>query len=258
MRNQPHIKQREISDSIGITVQAVSKYFKKLIKEGFLETGSDRANYRLTPKAIEKLHEDARNLEKYIIRTIKDLRIERIWPAIAMKPIKAGEEVGLIMKNGVLYAVDRDHHEAKAFGIAVMNANPEEDLGLTNLRGRVKLRQGKVFIIKLPSIKEGGSRAVDLRKVQKIYEEFKPDRVGVMGTVGRSVLNKLRVKADFEFGITKAAALAALRGLNVLILVVGRMVNRVIEEINKVNAKYVTDIMYSVEDCRKSFVLLDK
>ncbi|MEM3538857.1 MAG: winged helix-turn-helix transcriptional regulator [Nitrososphaerales archaeon] len=255
MRNQPHVKQRDISDSLGITIQAVSKYFKKLIKEGFLEAESERANYRLTPKAIEKLREDVKNLEKYIIRIRNDLKIERIWPAIAMKQIKTGEEVGLIMENGVLYAVAPNHPEAEAFGIAVMDANPGEDVGLKNLRGKVKLRQGKIIIIKLPSIKEGGSRAVNLTKVYRIYEEFKPDKIGVMGAVGRAVLNKLGLKADFEFGITKAVALAALRGLNVFVLVVGKMVHRVIEEIDKVNVKYVTNIVYLVEDCRGLSIL---
>ena len=54
MRNQPHIKQKDISDKLGITIQAISKYFKKLTKEGLLEAGSERADYRLTPKAADK------------------------------------------------------------------------------------------------------------------------------------------------------------------------------------------------------------
>ena len=76
--------------------------------------------------------------------------------------------------------------------------------------------------MKLPSISKGGSRAVDLYKVKAIYDEFKPDRVGVMGAVGRAVLNKLSIKADIEFGISRAAAIAASRGLNIFMLVVGR------------------------------------
>ena len=67
MRNQPHIKQKDISDTLGITIQAISKYFKKLSKEGFLEAGSERADYRLTPKAVTKLREDVRNLENYVL-----------------------------------------------------------------------------------------------------------------------------------------------------------------------------------------------
>jgi predicted transcriptional regulator len=50
MRNQPHVKQKDISDKLGITIQAISKYFKKLSKEGYIEVGSERADYRLTSK----------------------------------------------------------------------------------------------------------------------------------------------------------------------------------------------------------------
>jgi len=63
MRNQPHVKQKDISDSIGITIQAISKYFKKLTKEGLLEAGSERADYRLTQKGIIKLRENLKNLD---------------------------------------------------------------------------------------------------------------------------------------------------------------------------------------------------
>ena len=250
MRNQPHVKQKDISDALGITIQAISKYLKKLMKEGLVEAGLERANYRLTPKAIEKLSEDVKDLERYVIRIKKDLKIERVWPAIATQPIKAGDEVGLIMRDGVLYAAAPNHLDAEAFGIATTDASTGEDLGLKDLRGKVILRQGKILLVKLPSIKEGGSRAVDLAKVHKFYEEFKPDRIGVMGAVGRAVLNKLGLKADLEFGITRAAALAASRGLNVFVLVVGRMVNRMIEEIDMINIKNVTNIMYEVKDGR--------
>ena len=34
MRNEPHVKQKDISETLGITIQAVSKYFKKLTREG--------------------------------------------------------------------------------------------------------------------------------------------------------------------------------------------------------------------------------
>ena len=50
--------------------------------------------------------------------------------------------------------------------------------------------------------------------------------------------------------ISRAAALAASRGLNVFVLVVGRMVNRVIEEIDAANMKSASDIIYEVKDGR--------
>lgn len=251
MRNQPHVTQKDISDVLGITVQAVSKHFKKLMKEDLVEPGSERAKYRLTSKAVEKLREDTKNLDRYVNKIKNDLKVGRIWPAIATQPIKEGEEVGLVMRDGVSYAVSLSHPDAEASGTATTNASPKEDVGLEDLEGKVKLRQGRILIVKLPRMEEGGSRVVDLDKVQRLYEDFKPDRIGVMGTVGRGVLNKLGLKADLEFGISRATALAALRGVNVLVLVVGRMVSRMIEEIDLVSVKRSVDIPYEVKDGRK-------
>jgi putative transcriptional regulator len=252
MRNQPHVKQKDISDALGITIQAVSKYFKKLTKEGLLEAGSERADYRLTPKAVEKLREDIKYLERYVTRIKRDMKVEHYFPAMATKPIKTGEKVGLTVKKGILYAVAESNPDAEAFGIATTDASRGEDVGLKDLQGKLKLklRQGKILIVKLSSIRHGGSRAVDVDKVRAFYEEFKPDRIGVMGAVGRAVLNKLGLKADIEFGISRAAALAASRGLNVFVLVVGRMVNRVVEEIDATNMKSAVDIIYEVKDGR--------
>jgi putative transcriptional regulator len=250
MRNQPHVKQKDISDALGITIQAVSKYFKTLTREGLLEPGSERADYRLTPKAVDKLREDIKYLERYVTSIQREMKVERCFPAMATKPIKKGEKVGLMVKKGILYAVAESSSSAEAFGIAMSDASQGEDVGLKDLQGKLKLKQGKILIVRLPSIKQGGSRAVDLGKVRAFYEEFKPDRIGVMGAVGRAILNKLGLKADIEFGISRAAALAASRGLNVLVLVVGRMVNSVIEEIDTTNMKSATDIPYEVKDGR--------
>jgi putative transcriptional regulator len=246
MRKQPHIKQKDISKTLGITIQAVSKYFKKLAREGLLESGSERADYRLTPKAISTLQEGLKGIERYVNSTKNELKVERSLPAIATLPVKAGDEVGLVMKGGVVYTVAPDHSEAK--GTALGDALPGEDLGLTNLKGRLKVKQGKILIVKLPSIRNGGSHAVDIDKVKAFYDEFKPDRVGVMGAVGRAVLNKLGLKAHIEFGISRTAAIAASRGLNVLVLVVGRMSNRMTEEIENINMKNTANISYEIRD----------
>jgi putative transcriptional regulator len=252
MRNQPHVRQKDISDKLGITIQAISKYFKQLTKEGLLDVGSERVDYRLTPKAVIKLREDVRLLETYVIGVKHDLRIEHAWPAIATEPVKAGEEVGLMLKEGVMYTTPPDSEVSEAKGIALADAKTGEDLGLKELHGKLKKKRGKILIVKLPSIRKGGSRGVDLAKVKAFYNEFKPDRVGVMGAVGRAVLNKLELKADIEFGISHSAAIAASRGLNVFVLVVGRMVNRMIQEIDQINMRNRADIIYEVKDAQIS------
>ncbi len=250
LRSQPHVKQKDIAEAVGITVQAVSKHFKKLSREGLLDVGLERADYRITPKANDKLHDYLKSLNAYTARIKSDLKIERLLPALATQPIKEGEKVGVIMKEGVLFAVSHGHPDAEAQGIAAQDAQSGEDVGLHDLEGKVKTRQGKVVMVRLPSIREGGSRAVDLAKVRQIYEQFHPDRIGVVGVVGRAVLNKLGLKADLDFGITRATAFAAERGLNVFVVVVGRMVNRVIEEVDTTNLKHGSNITYEVKDGR--------
>ena len=252
MQNQPHVKQKDISDAVGITIQAISKYFKELTNEGLLEIGSDRADYRLTPKAITKLKEEVKNLESYV-KTIKNqMKVEHAWIALATQPVKAGQQVGLITKEGIFYTVPINDPSTEAVGTATNDADAGEDLGLKDLKGKVKLKQGRILIVKLPSIRKGGSRAADLTKIQAYIDEFKPDRIGVMGAVGRAVLNKLDLKADIEFGISHAAAVAASRGLNVFVLVVGRMVNRMIQEIDSQNLRFAGDIIYEVKDAQKT------
>ena len=252
MRHQPHIKQKDISDKLCITIQAISKYFKKLQKEGYLKTGSERADYRLTPKAVTKLREDMHNLEAYVNEVKHDLKIEHTWPAIATRTVKAGEEVGLMMKEGVIYTVPTDSPLTQTRGTALADAKPGEDLALRDLTGKIHVKQGKILIVKLPSIREGGSRVVDFDKMKTIFHEFKPDRVGVMGAVGRAVANRLELKPDIEFGISSSAAIAASRGLNVFVLVVGRMVNRMIEEVDSINMKSSAQVIYEVKDGRKN------
>ncbi|MCX8150716.1 MAG: winged helix-turn-helix transcriptional regulator [Candidatus Bathyarchaeota archaeon] len=252
MRNQPHVKQKDISESLGITIQAISKYFKKLSRDGMLETGSERSDYRLTPKAIVKMQEDLRKLEQFVSDIRHQIKVEHAWPAIATKPVKAGEQVGLVLKEGVLYTVTADSPLAEARGTAIDDAVAGEDVGLKDLRGKIQIKHGKILIVTLPSIRRGGSRVVDLVKVRAFYNEFKPDRVGVMGAVGRAVLTKLGLKANIEFGVGRSAAIAASRGLNVFVLVVGRMVNRIIEEIDEINMQSSSEITYEVKDGRLS------
>ncbi len=206
----------------------------------------------LHPAGLERLVEYTKFLQGQARKAASCLRTERLWSAIACKPINAGEEVGLVMKNGIICAVSRNSKDAKAFGTAVLETPKGEDVALRNMRGTINLRRGSVTIVTIPSINRGGSRRVDLVKVRKIQMRSNPERIGVMGTVARAVANKLNFKVDFEFGVTRSAAMAALRGLNVLVLSTGRMTNRVMEEVEKVNIRHSCEIRCTVTDCQLS------
>jgi len=247
-QRQSRMRQRDVADSLGITVQAVSKHFRRLVGEGLVAFSG--VEYVLTPRGLEKLTADTKFIQAQAKKAASCLRVERLWSAIASKPINAGEEVGLVMSKGVLSAVSRTRKDAKAFGIAVADTPAGEDVALRNMRGIINVQRGTVAVVTVPSINQGGSRNVDLAKVRKIYTKFSPDRIGVMGTVARAVANKLNLIVDLEFGVTRSTAMAALRGLNVFVLSTGRMTNRVLEEVEKVNIRHSCEIRCTVEDGR--------
>jgi putative transcriptional regulator len=242
------MRQRDVADSLGITVQAVSKHVRKLLDEELVAFSG--VEYVVTPPGLERLSGYTKFLQVQARKAASCLRMERLWSAIASKQIRAGEEVGLVMKNGVILAVSRNCKNAKAFGVAMSETPKGEDVALRNMRGRINLRPGRVTVVTVPSINRGGSRKVDLVKLRQIHMRFNPERIGVMGTVARVVANKMNFRVDLEFGVSRSAAMAALRGLDVLVLSTGRMTNRVLEEVEKVNIRHSCEIPCTVENCQ--------
>ncbi|MBC7117934.1 MAG: winged helix-turn-helix transcriptional regulator [Methanobacteriaceae archaeon] len=234
--NQPHIRQRDIAEKLGITVQAVSENIKTLTDQGYIQAGNGRSHYKLTKRGIEKLKREAITLRKYADSVLETMSTYKsTWPAIAKENLKKGEEVELFMEDGILYAKKRT--DGQAHGKVLHNAKKGEDVALTELSGLINLKKGKVTILVLPRISEGGSRAANLQKIKKVYSQGY-DRVGIMGTVARAVADKLNLRVDFEFATPEATLAAAKRGLNVLVLAVGRMSKSIARKLERENIEY--------------------
>lgn len=234
--NQPHIRQRDIAEKLGITVQAVSENIKTLTDQGYIQAGNGRSHYKLTKRGIEKLKREAITLRKYADSVLETMSTYKsTWPAIAKENLKKGEEVELFMEDGILYAKKRT--DGQAHGKVLHNAKKGEDVALTELSGLINLKKGKVTILVLPRISEGGSRAANLQKIKKVYSQGY-DKVGIMGTVARAVADKLNLRVDFEFATPEATLAAAKRGLNVLVLAVGRMSKSIARKLERENIEY--------------------
>ncbi len=238
-KQQPHLRQKDIAKKLEITVQAVSENIKSLTDEGFVEIRGDRARYHITNRGIEKLKKEAADLRKYADEVSETMNTYKsIWPAIADSDLKQGENVWLKMKEGTLYAVKE---KDSAYAEALHDARKGEDVALIKLNGIIELKKGHVVIIKLPVINRGGSRASDLEKINEIYKRGF-DRVGIMGTVSRAVINKVNISPDFEFATPHATIAAAKRGLNVLVFAVGNMTKSITSKLGD------EGIHYTVED----------
>lgn len=244
-RQEPHLRQKDIAEALGITVQAVSENIKGLTDDGLVETGKGHVHYKITKKGIERVRREATELRKYSDEVMNTMNTYKsTWPAIAREEFKAGDEVWLEMEEGILYATA---HETSANGEVLNDALEGEDVALVKLSGIIELEPGYVVIIKLPTINQGGSRASDMDKIKKIYHKHKDsiDRVGIMGTVSRVVTKKLGIAADFEFATPEATVAAASRGLNVLVFSVGKMTGSITSRLDD------DDIKYVIEDVKK-------
>lgn len=241
-KNQPHLRQKDIAEKLGITVQAVSENIKSLTDDGFVEIREDTVRYHITKRGIEKLKKEAVDLRKYADEVAGTMNTYKsIWPAIARSDVKAGEKVWLKMENGTLFATK---DESSASAEVLYDASKGEDVALTKLKGIIELKPGTVTIIRLPTINQGGSRTCNLEKIHKIYNKGF-DRVGVMGTISRAVASKLMISPDFEFATPYAAVAASKRGLNVLIFAVGKMTNSITRKLDD------EGIHYTIEDVER-------
>jgi len=234
--NQPHIRQRNIAEKLGVTVQAVSENIKALTDQGYIEPRDGRSYYKLTKRGLEKLKREAITLRKYVDSVLETMSTYKsIWPAMAKENLKKGDEVELFMEDGVLYAKKRT--DGQSHGKVLQDAEKGEDVALTELSGLINLRKGRVTILVLPRINEGGSRAANLQKIKKIYNQGY-DKVGIMGTVARAAANKLNLRVDFEFATPEATLAAVKRGLDVLVLAVGRMSKNIARKLEGENIEY--------------------
>lgn len=240
-KQDPHLKQKDLAQKLGITIQAVSENIKTLIELGYITSKDGRSPYKITQKGIDKVKRDALSLRKYSDSVLETMNhFKTIWPAIASEDLRKDQIVGLYMKDGLLYAHRGDE---SANGLVLEDAKKGEDVALTNLTGIIDMNVGEATVINLPTIKEGGSKVTDLNLIRDVYENgtksgAKVDRIAVAGTISRVVAEKLDLKVDIEFAAPQATANAARKGLNVLALCVGDMTKSFVRELEAEKIKY--------------------
>lgn len=243
-KQEPHLKQKDLAERLGITVQAVSENIKSLIEEEYITSKDGRSPYKITQEGIKKVKRDAITLRKYSDSVLEIMNhYQSVWPAIASENIEKGDKIGLYMKKGMLYA---SHSNQSATAVALSSAKVGEDVALGELNGLIDLKSGQAIIITLPTIKEGGSSATDLNLIKNIYDNgfqewgdnSQIDKVAAVGTVAHAVANKLNIPIDLEFSVASSTASAARKGLNIMALSVGNMTKSFIRELEAEEVKY--------------------
>ena len=249
-KQEPNLKQKDLAERLGITIQAVSENIKTLTELGYITSKDGRAPYKITQKGILKVKKDAITLRKYSDTVLETMTYYKsTWPAIAKEDLKEGDEVGLYMDDGRLYA----SINAQTDAYVILDTKKGFDVALTNLKGTIEIKDSKILIITLPPIKQGGSRSTDMDLIKEIYNEkyenyglSSIDKVAAIGTTSHVIANHLGIPVDIEFGVSEAAQSAVRKGLNVMILSIGDMSKNISKDLEDAN------IPYQVVDAKKS------
>lgn len=238
----PHSKLKTIANKLDITVQGVSEYLRRMKNEGKIQNIG--GEWRATKSGVEFLHSNFSELKEFVDSKMMELNIIDICAAIAKTPIKKGDEVGLFMEDGVLCAYSGKDSSSK--GIAVSDAQVDEDVAIKDLDGLVTLSPGMMHIVKLPSIREGGSSVVSKKGIKNIMDKLKPQKIGVLDAVSQAVLQKAKVQPDFEFASLYSAIEAAEKGLNVMIFASAEQIASVVSTIEDINSQIEDKIIYQI------------
>ena len=210
--NQPDVQQRNIAKRLGISPQAVSDYIRALVADGWLKSDG-RSRYRVTQEGVDWIVKELREWQSYSNRVLKVIGGISVSAAVADCSISKGQEIGLSMRDGLLYATDDPN--ASARGTAASDAEKGEDVGVSNIEGIVPLEVGKVTVVRLPGIRRGGSRRADIDKLKKMAHGRK--MVGAIGVEALIALRKAGVDPDHAYGVMAAVVEAARSGLSPIV-----------------------------------------
>lgn len=235
---QPAVSQGEIAEAVGITSQAVSEYMQQLESEGLVEK-QGRSRYRVTTEGVDWLLNEATEAQELLERVTEDiLGGVKEDAAVATADIDKDQTVSLYIEGGILHA--QPDGDSTATGIATTSATAGEEVGVTNFDGIIDLDPGRITILQVPTIRSGGSRAVDAELIKVRCADV--DIIAAAGVEAIVTLDRLGIHIDTKFGVGNVAADAARRGLDVVIAATADTIGRVTDPLRD------HSLTYEVED----------
>jgi len=211
---QPAVSQQEIADAIGVTAQAVSDYLGELVERGHVRKHG-RGRYEVTNEGVDWVISRTENLREFVEfvseEVIGGVEVET---AVATDAIQDGDRVEMTMRDGVPHA--SPGADGGATAVAITDARAGEDVGVTDFEGIWELEQGTVTVLVVPSVVEGGSRAVDLDLVAELAADA--DLFAAAGTEALVAARRADREPDLRFGVGPAVREAAHKGLDVFLV----------------------------------------
>lgn len=231
--NQPAVSQKEIADSIGVTPQAVSDHMSSLVEEGLVDKRR-RGKYEITNEGADLILSYVESLEGYVEHVLEEV-VGRVFvdTAVAEGDVEEGQLVSLRMRDGFLRAVPGQGEPPTAR--AVTDASEGDDVGVTEFDGIIEFETGTVTVVTVPSVEEGGSRAVDTDELADTVEQ----PVYAVGTESAVALEKAGVEYR-RYAVAEAVVEAARNGVSSTVVAVEGRVGSLTDELSTEGVEYGT------------------
>jgi len=235
--NQPAVSQKEVADAIGVTPQAVSEHMSSLVDEGLVEKRR-RGSYEITNEGADIILSYAESLEGYVEHVMEEV-VGHVFvdTAVAEDEIEEGQVVSLRMRDGFLRAAPVDGEPEPPRARATTDASEGDDVGVTEFDGLIEFERGKVTVVRVPSVEDGGSRAVN--------EDVLAEAVGhgnsvyAVGTEACIALEKAGV--DYRrYAVPEAAVEASRNGVSSTVVAVEGRVGGLTDELSAEGVEYET------------------
>mgnify|MGYP005855031621 CR=1 FL=1 len=209
---QPAVSQNEIAETIGVTSQAISDYVRGLVEDGYVDKGG-RGRYEVTKEGVDWLISRTDSLQAYLDHVGSDvLGSVDIDTAVATADVSEGNTVGLLMRDGVLHA---DPDGGTATAVTVTGATAGEAVGVTDFEGMVDYETGTVTVLPVPGVTE-----TDSLDPEAILADLSDESLlAVAGTEAYALASRADARPDIRFGTVEGVAAAAVRGLDVRLVV---------------------------------------
>jgi putative transcriptional regulator len=232
--HQPAIRQQEIAGKLGVTPQAVSEYIRELVDDGMV-AAHGRGRYDVTRSGIEWVLNHAEALEAYARHIRRDI-IQQVstWTAVAAHDLREGDEVGVYMKDGWLYAA---RGPQTATGIVVIDAHKGDDVGVTRLSGIIDHTEGVIHVCKVPRVQRGGSRKVKKDQLLPVIQQA--GMVAAVGLEAYVALEQAGRIPDMFFGSREGVIEAAFHGIDCAIFIVDEEFTDFLKRLEGVGISYI-------------------
>lgn len=236
----PSTRLREVGDSLGITVQAVSQYIAAMRKDGLVR--EQKGVLRPTRKGMQLLQEQFSRLKQDVDQILRSISVVDKCVAVAGSRIEKGKPVGLVMEDGMMMAYDGA--ESSSSGVALEDAEEGDDVLVGSLEGIIDMELGKLLLLEAPSELDGGSKAANTEQARQKVEDFSPGLLVAGDVVGAALLMKASEEMVTIHAPVESSMSALSKGVDVVYCGTRESTELMVEAISRLKAETGYDIQW--------------